>query len=459
MAEAMEHDEPSVRPGMMPPQSDALLGQRKYRRVKDLNSGTYGRVQLAIDRTTNEQVAIKLIERGSNITKYVERELLNHSHLLHPHIVQFREVFLTRDYLGIAMEYAAGGDMFQHVTKRRGLSENESRWFFQQLILGLDYSHQMGVVNRDIKLENTLLDGSTRPLLKICDFGYSKHENDSLPKSKVGTPGYTAPEVISNQHYHGQHYNGQQADVWSAGVMLYVMLYCLYPFERPEDRNNDQRFQNILQRILRVDWSFPTAALPVVSSECKDLISRILVGDPNQRITVQQILQHPWFVDGLPDGVIEMNTKCLSLRHSAFGLQSDQQIMSVLNAAKTANSPSVVNAVETGTSLLSPSESDLLKYMPLQYMPPPLPEIRSPPLPEFRPSPLPELQPQPQPQPRFLGTTDISSDSSGQDSSRALGEAKRKGSPGEDQAAGGSSAMSMRNRLSFGRLGRKISYK
>ena len=85
-----------------------------------------------------------------------------------------------------------GGDLFQYVKRRGGLRENEARWFFQQLIIGMDYSHRMGVVNRDIKLENTLLDGSKRPLVKICDFGYSKHlRQDSLPKSKVGTPGYT----------------------------------------------------------------------------------------------------------------------------------------------------------------------------------------------------------------------------------------------------------------------------
>jgi len=255
-------------------QRHALQGQSKYRRIRDINSGSYGQVQLAVDSTTNEQVAIKLMERGSKITKYVERELINHSHLLHPHIVQFREVFLTPDYLGIAMEYAAGGDMFQHVTNKRGLSEDEARWFFQQLILGLDYCHKMGIVNRDIKLENTLLDGSKRPLLKICDFGYSKHEKDSLPKSKVGTPGYTAPEIISNK----QHYDGKQADVWSAGVMLYVMLFCEYPFERPQDRNDNRRFQKILQRILRVDYSFPPSV--AVTPECKDLLARILVGTP-----------------------------------------------------------------------------------------------------------------------------------------------------------------------------------
>ena len=163
-------------------------------------------------------------ERGDKITKYVEREIINHSRLLHPHIIQFKEVsptveagescvpcqsadscvvqvFLTHDYLAIAMEYAPAGDMFQYVKHRRGLHEVEARWFFQQLVIGLDYCHKMGVVNRDIKLENTLLDGSRRPLIKICDFGYSKNEKDSLPKSKVGTPGYTGALCSQAAHY------------------------------------------------------------------------------------------------------------------------------------------------------------------------------------------------------------------------------------------------------------------
>lgn len=89
---------------------------------------------------------------GLQITKYVERELLNHNRLLHPHIIQFKEVFLTNEFLGIAMEFAPGGDMFQYVKQRNGLQEYEARWFFQQLIIALDYCHKIGVVNRDIKL-------------------------------------------------------------------------------------------------------------------------------------------------------------------------------------------------------------------------------------------------------------------------------------------------------------------
>ena len=268
----------------------------------------------------------------AQITKYVEREILNHRCLVHPHIVQFKEVrcarararswrrrrvaavfahththtptnapdththptqpkkskvFLTPVYLGIAMEFASGGDMFEYVVKKNGLREDEARWFYQQLIVGLDYCHRMvcerawrggvcvcvlapaalcffsaaaaaasppplkrrptthvtahtapthtprtntttnhrhtlhyttphyqGVVNRDIKLENTLLDSSPRPLVKICDFGYSKRENfQSAPGSRVGTPAYLAPEVILTTR--GKTYDGK---VRCAGV-------------------------------------------------------------------------------------------------------------------------------------------------------------------------------------------------------------------------------------------------
>ena len=88
-----------------------------------------------------------------------------------------------------------GGDMFHYVRRRGGLAEDEARWFFQQVILALEYAHEIGVSIRDIKLENTLIDRSKRPQVKLCDFGYSKNDKDSLPKSKVGTPGYTGTAV------------------------------------------------------------------------------------------------------------------------------------------------------------------------------------------------------------------------------------------------------------------------
>jgi len=283
------------------PKGEPLDNHPKYDKVRDINSGTFGFVQLARDRRTGELVAVKFIERGEKISRYVEREILNHRCLHHPHIIRFREVFMTPDYLAIAMEFAAGGDMFEYVVKKNGLREDEARWFFQQLIVGMDYCHNMGVVNRDIKLENTLLDASPKPLLKICDFGYSKHElMHSQPKSKVGTPGYIAPEVILNKHY-----DGKIADIWSCGVMLYVMLVGAYPFERQEDKGNPQKLQAMITRILKVEYTIPSYVK--ISDECRDMMQKILVAEPEKRITVDGIKRHPWFLKDLPPGVAEMN--------------------------------------------------------------------------------------------------------------------------------------------------------
>ena len=129
---------------------------------------------------------------------------------------------------------AAGGELFSLIRKAKRFPENDARYFFQQLVCGLEYLHAAGVTHRDVKLENTLIGGS-RPgtLVKICDFGYSKRPEveQSQCKSIVGTPAYLAPEVLANKPY-----RGSAVDVWSAGVLLYVMLVGAYPFEDPLDR-------------------------------------------------------------------------------------------------------------------------------------------------------------------------------------------------------------------------------
>ncbi|KDD75670.1 protein kinase, partial [Helicosporidium sp. ATCC 50920] len=245
------------------------------------------------DKSTGECVAVKFIERGEKIDKNVEREIINHRQLSgHPNIIRFREVFLTTTHLGIAMEYAAGGELFDRIVKAGRFSEDEARYFFQQLISGVAWCHREGVCHRDLKLENTLLDGRPAPRLKICDFGYSKSAVfDSQPKSTVGTPAYIAPEVLSRQQY-----DGEVADVWSCGVTLYVMLVGAYPFEDPADPRN---FRKTIQRIMGVRYSFPPALR--LSRDCLDLIARIFVANPGQRVRLGAIRQHPWFLKNLPE--------------------------------------------------------------------------------------------------------------------------------------------------------------
>eukprot|EP00884_Botryococcus_braunii_P011516 jgi/Botrbrau1/20365/Bobra.0006s0030.1 len=293
------------------PKAEPLDEHPRFKKVRDLNRGTFGKVQLVLDTKTNELVAVKFVERGEKITKYVKAEILNQKRLQHPHIVELREVFLTSSHLGIVMEYASRGDLYHMVEQTHGLRECDARWFFQQLMCALDYCHRKGVANRDIKLENTLLHGETCLLLKLCDFGYSKHEKyQSAPGSRVGTPAYLAPEVILTGG--GRKYDGKAADLWSCGVMLYILLTGSYPFGRPQDSELQpgQKISTMLQRILKVDYAFP-ANVPL-SAECKDLVSRLLVANPANRITLPEILRHPWYLLDLPPGVAEMNDELLA---------------------------------------------------------------------------------------------------------------------------------------------------
>ncbi|XP_057820449.2 serine/threonine-protein kinase SRK2A isoform X2 [Cryptomeria japonica] len=264
----------------------------RYEIVKDIGAGNFGVAKLMRDKKTGELVAVKFIERGEKIDENVMREIINHRSLRHTNIVRFKEVVLTPTHLAILMEYAAGGELFERICNAGRFSEDEARYFFQQLISGVSYCHAMQVCHRDLKLENTLLDGDSSPQLKICDFGYSKSSLlHSQPKSTVGTPAYIAPEVLSKREY-----DGKIADVWSCGVTLYVMLVGAYPFEDPEDPRN---FRNTIGRI-----------------------------------TLPEIWNHPWFLKDLPRELLEGAEAGYQYDDPLHPLQSEEEIMKILAEAR-----------------------------------------------------------------------------------------------------------------------------
>lgn len=268
----------------------------RYELVKDIGSGNFGVARLMRHKASQELVAVKFIERGEKIDANVQREIINHRSLRHPNIVRFREVMLSPTHLAIVMEYASGGEIFERICSAGRFSEDEARFYFQQLISGVSYCHSMKICHRDLKLENTLLDGSPPRQLKICDFGYSKSSLlHSQPKSTVGTPAYIAPEVLSKKEY-----DGKTADVWSCGVTLYVMLVGSYPFEDPEEPRN---FCKTLQRIRNVQYSIPDN-IPI-SQECQDLLSQIFVANPTDRISMAGIKKHEWFLTNLPGDLVD----------------------------------------------------------------------------------------------------------------------------------------------------------
>ncbi|CAA3005973.1 serine threonine- kinase SRK2A [Olea europaea subsp. europaea] len=299
----------------------------KYELVKDIGSGNFGVARLMRNKETKELVAMKYIERGHKIDENVAREIINHRSLRHPNIIRFKEVVLTPTHLAIVMEYAAGGELFERICSAGRFSEDEARYFFQQLISGVNYCHSMQICHRDLKLENTLLDGSPAPRLKICDFGYSKSSLlHSRPKSTVGTPAYIAPEVLSRREY-----DGKLADVWSCGVTLYVMLVGAYPFEDQEDPKN---FRKTIQRIMAVQYRIPDYVH--ISQDCRHLLSHIFVANPARRISIKDIKTHPWFLKNLPRELTDLAQAAYYRKgNPTYSLQGVEEIMKIVGEAKT----------------------------------------------------------------------------------------------------------------------------
>lgn len=270
---------------------------------------------LARNRETGGKVVIKLVERGASVTRYVSSELIMHYRCSgHPFIVQLLDLFLTPNHLAIVLEYVPSLDALELVNQRGGLPEDEARWIFQQLLVAMMYLHSLGACNREMKLENVMLaapeasgidmasaieagsdrvDPGPRPLVKLQDFMYSKSEQiNSDPHSALGSLPYTAPEVLNNTIK-----EDSAADVWALGVVLFKLCTGIFPFEREEDGDDARRsVQAVLGRIARVDYVIPEGLSPGL----RDLLSRMLVRIPSERMRMEDVLAHPWVQQALP---------------------------------------------------------------------------------------------------------------------------------------------------------------
>ena len=203
----------------------------------------------------------------------------------HPNVVKLFETFETGRHILLVMELCAGGDLLNYVRKRKKLDEIAAKYLFKQLIEGLGYLHSKNVLHRDIKLDNILLDG--KGMVKIADFGVSKEvKPDEIMREQCGTPAYIATEIIKDRGY-----TGFKADLWSAGVVLYAMLYGTVPFKA----NN---MQDLHKLILTAKYNLKDE----ISEPAKNLLRALLEPDPIKRLTIRQVLQHPWMSDAPEEG-------------------------------------------------------------------------------------------------------------------------------------------------------------
>ncbi|XP_028292464.1 serine/threonine-protein kinase SIK1 [Gouania willdenowi] len=253
-----------------------------YEIIRTLGKGNFAVVKLAKHKVTKTQVAIKIIDKTrlnpSNLEK-IYREVQIMKLLNHPHIIKLYQVMETKDMLYIVTEYAKNGEMFDHLTSKGRMSEDEARKKFWQILTAVDYCHRHHIVHRDLKTENLLLDANMN--IKLADFGFGNFYNAGEPLSTwCGSPPYAAPEV-----FEGKEYEGPQLDIWSLGVVLYVLVCGSLPFDGPS-------LPALRQRVTEGRFRIPF----FMSQDCENLIRKMLVVDPAKRITVAQIKQHRWML-------------------------------------------------------------------------------------------------------------------------------------------------------------------
>ena len=251
---------------------------------KTLGKGTFSKVKLGIHKVTNQKVAIKILEKSKIVEKddleRIIREMDIIRQLNHPNVARVYEMCESDDFFFIMMEYCSGGELFNYIVKNQRLTEEETSFFFYQIINALEYIHSKNIAHRDLKPENLLLDENH--LIKIIDFGLSNYYYKKKLSTPCGSPCYASPEMVS-----GKKYDGFAIDIWALGITLFAMMCGYLPFE---DEDNDELFKKILECKLK---------FPKFLSNCaKDIMKKILVTDPLKRIDINGIKEHPFYLNG-----------------------------------------------------------------------------------------------------------------------------------------------------------------
>lgn len=291
---------------------DRSVLMERYEIGRLLGQGTFAKVYYARNLATGQTVAIKMIDKDkivrTGLMDQIKREISIMRMVRHPNILQLFEVMATKHKIYFVLEYAKGGELFNKIKKGK-LTEEAARKYFHQLVSAVDYCHSRGVYHRDLKPENLLLDENET--LKVSDFGLSalaeSKRQDGLLHTACGTPAYVAPEVLSRKGY-----SGAKADVWSCGVILFVLVANYLPFH---DRNLIEMYKKISKGEYRCPRYFSVALT--------ELLNGILDPDPNIRMSTMRIKKSPWYRKPIGMAALKNVISDKTFEATTFGLTCD----------------------------------------------------------------------------------------------------------------------------------------
>uniref|UniRef100_A0A3Q7FGM7 non-specific serine/threonine protein kinase n=1 Tax=Solanum lycopersicum TaxID=4081 RepID=A0A3Q7FGM7_SOLLC len=308
----------------------------RYELGRTLGEGTFAKVKFARNVETGDNVAIKILDK-EKVMKHkmigqIKREISTMKLIRHPNVIRMYEVMASKSKIYIVLEFVTGGELFDKIASKGRLKEDEARKYFQQLINAVDYCHSRGVFHRDLKPENLLLDANG--VLKVSDFGLSalpqQVREDGLLHTTCGTPNYVAPEVINNKGY-----DGAKADLWSCGVILFVLMAGYLPFE-------ESNLVALYKKIHKAEFTCP----PWFSSNAKKLIKRILDPNPQTRITITEVIENEWFKKGYCPPVFEHADVSLDDVNAIFDESANSSNLVVERREVRPAAPLTMNAFE-----------------------------------------------------------------------------------------------------------------
>ena len=251
---------------------------------KQLGSGSFGRVYLVSHNDSKDLFALKVIDKRKLMISYgkldiIYNEISIHSKLAHENIIKLYNVHEDKDNINIIMEYAENGNLYELISKEKnGLTESKAFDYFIQVVNAVYYLHNNNIIHRDIKPENILIGNDNK--IKLCDFGWAKELTLENRSTFCGTVEYMAPEIVGSENY------DYSVDIWSLGILLYELLYGHSPFKASNTKNV---ILNIKTHELTYDDKNK-----LISKSCKDLIQKLLDSNPQKRLKIKDILEHPF---------------------------------------------------------------------------------------------------------------------------------------------------------------------